>query len=82
MKTTHSKVSQKGQLTLPKEFRDNLNIKPGDEVLIMLTDESIVIKPKIMHLGMLRGLLQDELSEKNIEQIHEEILTERKKWSL
>jgi AbrB family looped-hinge helix DNA binding protein len=38
-------VTQKGQITLPKEFRDFFNIQKHDRVRIKKTDKSIVILP-------------------------------------
>ncbi|MFD1125230.1 AbrB/MazE/SpoVT family DNA-binding domain-containing protein [Lentilactobacillus raoultii] len=44
-KAITKKVSVKGQLVLPSEFRKQLNINSGDEVSVSLNDnEEIVIK--------------------------------------
>lgn len=41
------KVGPKGQVVIPKEMRDEKKILPGDEVLMELSDEGILIeKPK------------------------------------
>ena len=40
-----STVTQKGQVTLPKEFRDKLNIKANNKVLFKLENNSITITP-------------------------------------
>jgi len=79
MEVKTSKISTKGQLTIPKEFREKLNLREGDEVILYLQEEGIVIKPKTAHLGMLRGLLREEL---DLEKANDFIKTERKKWSL
>ena len=71
------KLSTKGQLTIPKEFRERLNLRAGDEVLIYFRDEEIIVKPKTSHLGMLRGLLREDI---DIEKADEFIQSERKKW--
>ncbi|MGQ4874780.1 MAG: AbrB/MazE/SpoVT family DNA-binding domain-containing protein [Promethearchaeia archaeon] len=73
------KISTKGQLTIPKEFRDKLNLHEGDEVVLYLTEDGIIIKPRIMNLRILRGLLRDEI---NLEKAEEFIKSERKKWSI
>jgi AbrB family looped-hinge helix DNA binding protein len=41
-----STVQKKGQVTLPAEIRQELGIKPGDEVVFELVDEGILIKSK------------------------------------
>ena len=79
MEVKTSKISTKGQLTIPKEFREKLNLREGDEVILYLQEEGIVIKPKTARLGMLRGLLREEL---DLEKANDFIKTERKKWSL
>ena len=33
-----SKLSQKGQITIPKAVRDSLGLKPGDDLLIVSTE--------------------------------------------
>lgn len=79
MEIKHSRISTKGQLTIPKEFREILKIHAGDEVILLLQDDGIIIKPKISHIGMLRGLLRDEI---NIEKAKSFIDSERKKWRI
>ncbi len=79
MEIKHSRISTKGQLTIPKEFRKILNIHAGDEVILLLQDDGILIKTKVSHIGMLRGLLRDEI---NIEKAKSFIDSERKKWRI
>ena len=78
MKIKYCKISTKGQLTIPKEFRKKLNLREGDEVILYLDENGIVIKPKVSHMGMLRGLLKEEI---DIEKANSFIKSERKKWS-
>lgn len=37
-------VSEKGQITIPKEVRERLNILKGDKFIVYLKDEEIVLK--------------------------------------
>ena len=40
-------VSHKGQITIPKAFRDEFDIQPGDRVFFVKTEKGIMItKPK------------------------------------
>ena len=79
MEIRHSKISTKGQLTIPKEFREKLNLHAGDDVILYLKDEGLIVKPRATHLGMLRGLLREEI---DIEKAEKFLQSERKKWSL
>ena len=39
------RVQAKGQVTIPKEIRDKLNVQPGDLVVFVETDEGVMVKP-------------------------------------
>ena len=41
------KVHKKGIIVLPKEVRERLNIKEGDEVNVIVDDEGIYIFPRM-----------------------------------
>jgi len=41
------KVGPKGQVVIPKEMRDEKKISPGDEVIIELNEEGILIEKNI-----------------------------------
>jgi len=79
MEIKYCRLSTKGQLTIPKEFREKLNIHAGDEVILYLKDEKIIVSPKAMHIGMLRGLLREEIDVKKVDDF---LKSERKKWRL
>ena len=79
MEIKYKKLSTKGQLTIPKEFRKKLNLHKGDEVILILKEDGIYIRPKTYHLGMLRGLLREEI---NLEKAETFINEERKKWKI
>jgi len=52
-----SALTSKGQVTIPKEARDHLGIKPGDRVKFFIRpDGQLVILPKI-HVSALRGIV-------------------------
>ena len=42
-----SKVTSKGQVTIPKEVREVLGIQPGDEVIFEQTDEGYVLRKEV-----------------------------------
>ena len=37
-------VSEKGQITIPKEVRDRLGISKGDKIIVYLKDDEIILK--------------------------------------
>ncbi|MHA1730992.1 MAG: AbrB/MazE/SpoVT family DNA-binding domain-containing protein [Promethearchaeota archaeon] len=79
METELVKVSTKGQITLPKRFRESLGLKPGDEALIVATPDGLLVKPKFVPNHALRGILRDEI---DIDRVESFIDEERKKWRL
>lgn len=42
-----SRVTSKGQVTIPKEVREQLGIRPGDEIEFEETDEGYVIRKEV-----------------------------------
>jgi AbrB family looped-hinge helix DNA binding protein len=45
MTMTSVRVQAKGQVTIPKEIRDKLNVQPGDLVVFVETDMGVMVKP-------------------------------------
>ncbi len=39
-----ARIHERGQLTLPKAMRDEIGLKPGDDVSISVRDDEIVIR--------------------------------------
>lgn len=68
-KTT--KITRKGQITIPKEYRDELGLEEGDEVVWQSTEEGLVVRPTKRDAG--RGMLVDDdvPEEKREEMAHE-----------
>jgi AbrB family looped-hinge helix DNA binding protein len=51
-----NRVGPKGQVVIPKPFRDELGIGPGDEVIFWLEGDDLHLK-RVPQLETLRGLL-------------------------
>ena len=51
-------MTTKGQVTVPREIRDRLGLKSGDKMAFtMLSDGTVVMRPKTRHLADLAGSL-------------------------
>lgn len=50
-----TRVTKKGQVTIPKELREEYGIEPGDEVVWRDSDEGIVVRKA--NRGSARGML-------------------------
>lgn len=67
-----TRVTEKGQATIPKELREKYGLEPGDEVVWLDTDEGIVVKKRTRTSG--RGLLApDDISEEEREAVADEL---------
>lgn len=65
-----TRVTEKGQATIPKGLREKYNLEPGDEVLWMDTDDGIIVKKRTQTSG--RGMLvPDDLPEDEREDVAE-----------
>jgi AbrB family looped-hinge helix DNA binding protein len=71
-----STVSSKGQITLPKPLRDRHHLRAGELVLILDSDDGIVIRHGRPSLrGMLKGEINGDEFEKDLRKL-------RKEWTL
>jgi AbrB family looped-hinge helix DNA binding protein len=67
-----TRVTEKGQTTIPKELREKYDLEPGDEVIWKDTEEGIVVKKRTRTGG--RGMLvPDDLSAEKREEIAAEL---------
>lgn len=67
-----TRVTEKGQATIPKELREKYGLEPGDEVVWIDTDEGIVVKKRTRTAG--RGMLvPDDVSEEKRAEIAAEL---------
>lgn len=69
-----SKLSKNGMITLPAEIKKTLNIKPGDEVSFIKTDEGYIIVPLVDIFDLVNPNEMEKAKE-----IIQELRNERKK---
>jgi AbrB family looped-hinge helix DNA binding protein len=79
------RVQEKGQVTIPLEIRQKLNLKKGDLVTFIETEEGVLIKPaEVVIAGVLneigralkeKGIKMEDLIERGRE-MREEIIEE------
>jgi AbrB family looped-hinge helix DNA binding protein len=53
----HRKIGPRGQIVLPKDARDSLGLKIGDEICIEVEDNAIKISPASVHDDFLKTFL-------------------------
>jgi antitoxin PrlF len=57
--TTDAALTSKGQITIPKEIRDSLGLKPGDRMTFtQMPDGTVVMRVKSKSVMDLAGLLR------------------------
>ncbi len=76
MTVKSGKISPKGQITLPKEFRTKYHLKEGEEAVMVPTKEGILIKHK---RESLRGILRGKIDEKGFIRDQKKL---REEWKL
>ena len=51
-------LTSKGQMTIPKDVRDRLNLHPGDQVdFIMESSGEVILRPATIDVQELKGIL-------------------------
>jgi len=63
-----SKITTKGQVTIPKRLRKLLGIRPGDRVEFEADSEGKVMVKKIESHVSLAGVLRDQVAKKATDQ--------------
>lgn len=80
MTTTKSvRLSRKGQLVIPKEMREALGMKEGDEVLIVLEDGRMLVTTPREYARATRGSLKGTWG-RSRKEIDDYLERERRSW--
>lgn len=59
MKAWEATLSAKGQVTVPKEMREALNLRAGDQLIYSVVDGEVIMTPKNIDFKDLAGFLGD-----------------------
>lgn len=62
-------MTSKGQTTIPKEIRDHLNLKPGDQITYTVEGDRVVICAKNLYPSALRKILPRPKKALSLEEI-------------
>lgn len=57
MKVWEATLSAKGQVTIPKEMREALNLRAGDQLIYSVVDGEVIVTPKNIDFKDLAGFL-------------------------
>ncbi len=76
MEAYRSKITSKGQITIPKAIRDLLHLLKGDEIVLVPTEKGVILKRET---ASLRGIWKGKLTKKDIDEGIKEI---RSKWRI
>jgi antitoxin PrlF len=68
-----AKITAKGQLTVPKEIREALGVKPGDFFLFHVEEGKAVMYPVKGSLLDLRGSLKPKNVPEDLEKVREQV---------
>ncbi len=68
------KISSKGQITIPKNVREILNLKPGDRIEIKVKDNFAILEPLRKPSESMKGIglrVKKKLGITAVELVHE-----------
>ena len=66
----HATITSKGQITLPKALREQLQLSPGDRVEFILEDDNVVrMLPRLASVKHLKGMLPKPARPVTLEQL-------------
>jgi AbrB family looped-hinge helix DNA binding protein len=68
-----AKITAKGQLTVPKEIRETLGVKPGDFFLFYIEEGKAVMYPVKGSLLDLRGSIKPKNVPEDLEKVREQV---------
>lgn len=68
-----SKITSKGQTTIPKRIRERLRLEPGDRVLFVERQDEVVLQAVKHTLLDLKGSVEPRQSPEDFEKIRKDV---------
>lgn len=68
-----SKITSRGQTTIPKKVRDLLGLEPGDRVQFVLKEGEVVLQPIKLTLLDLRGSIKPRRHPEDFNEVRQEV---------
>ena len=69
-----SKITSKGQITVPKAVRETLSLHAGDRMSFVIHDDgTVTVEAETVDLGSLRGAVKSDGRHVTIEQMNEAV---------
>lgn len=66
-------ITSKGQMTLPREVRDQLRLKPGDRLEVIVEDRHILLRPATLDLDDFCAILPPSPTAHSVEEMDNSI---------
>jgi AbrB family looped-hinge helix DNA binding protein len=76
---TKVRLSKKGQFVIPKEMRDALGVKEGEEILVSFEEGRVILTRPQEYARKTRGLLKGTWG-KNAREVAGYLAKERRSW--
>jgi AbrB family looped-hinge helix DNA binding protein len=77
--TKSVRLSRKGQFVIPKEIREALGVKEGDELLVTLEGKRVILSRPEQHARATRGILKGTWG-KTKQEVESYLEKERQSW--
>lgn len=68
-----SKITSKGQTTIPKRIRERLQLEPGDRVLFVERKDEVVLQPVKQTLLDIKGSVEPKQSPEDFEGVRQDV---------
>ena len=79
MKSYVVRITSKGQITIPKELRDQFHMVEGETAVMIPVSEGIMLKHELNSMRRLRGIMRREI---DLERASQFIQGVRREWRL
>lgn len=67
-----AKISTKGQVVIPKEFREAFKMKPGTNVMIEMVEEGVLLMPSTKNpVEQMTGMFKGRFKKSSVELVKE-----------